>query len=287
MDETRDSLLKIVEKTPINDKLLSRPPFRYLYDVITEINTKYTILTLPTIDIENISKEQKVLFLESVIEQLGSIAKPSKIVAGLEVEETWEMLRLLSNKAESKKLAAETTKKLELKKSQEPKIKTTLDGSRSKSKDPDLKRSNSKENSKVKDSTSPYTKPPKKSGDIDNSASPKSRRKNSDSEKAGNQKIIEKGNSPKSPRKNSSKEIASIENSKQKKSVSKDSDDNTIQQAKISKKKVGDVINSDDKLFPVISKEKPNDFFPSDLLPKKNSFDNLQGKNFAFIDTNS
>lgn len=41
MDETVASTKKVltavVKKTPLNDKLLSRPPFRYLHDLIMEI----------------------------------------------------------------------------------------------------------------------------------------------------------------------------------------------------------------------------------------------------------
>ena len=36
---TRDTLGKIIKKPPLNDRLLSRPPFRFLHDVIMEVRT--------------------------------------------------------------------------------------------------------------------------------------------------------------------------------------------------------------------------------------------------------
>ncbi len=34
---TRDTLGKVIKKPPLNDKLLSRPPFKYLRDIILEV----------------------------------------------------------------------------------------------------------------------------------------------------------------------------------------------------------------------------------------------------------
>ena len=34
---TKSILAKIVSKTPLSDKLLSKPPFRYLHDLISEV----------------------------------------------------------------------------------------------------------------------------------------------------------------------------------------------------------------------------------------------------------
>ena len=38
LQRTRDTLGKIIKKPPLTDKLLSRPPFRYLHDIITEVS---------------------------------------------------------------------------------------------------------------------------------------------------------------------------------------------------------------------------------------------------------
>ena len=34
---TRDTLGKIIKKPPLSDKLLNRPPFRYMHDIISEV----------------------------------------------------------------------------------------------------------------------------------------------------------------------------------------------------------------------------------------------------------
>ena len=37
LQRTRDTLGKIIKKPPLTDKLLSRPPFRFIHDIITEV----------------------------------------------------------------------------------------------------------------------------------------------------------------------------------------------------------------------------------------------------------
>ena len=37
--KTQDSLGKIIKKPPMSDKLLKKPPFRFLHDIFTEVNT--------------------------------------------------------------------------------------------------------------------------------------------------------------------------------------------------------------------------------------------------------
>uniref|UniRef100_A0A8C3JJ51 TRAF3-interacting protein 1 N-terminal domain-containing protein n=1 Tax=Calidris pygmaea TaxID=425635 RepID=A0A8C3JJ51_9CHAR len=34
---TQESLGRVIRKPPLTDRLLSKPPFRYLHDVITEV----------------------------------------------------------------------------------------------------------------------------------------------------------------------------------------------------------------------------------------------------------
>ena len=144
MDQVKSNLSKLVDKTPINDKLLSRPRFRYLYDRITEINQKSNCFQLPAIDADNVSKEDKVEFLRAVIEQVGSevIAKPSKIVAGIEVENTWQLLNLIVFKVEKNRSDLEKDQK---------QLKNSL------SKEKVLKKSNSKEKKDVKTEKTPQS----------------------------------------------------------------------------------------------------------------------------------
>lgn len=35
--QTQESLGKVVKKVPLNDKLLGRPPFKFLHDIIKEV----------------------------------------------------------------------------------------------------------------------------------------------------------------------------------------------------------------------------------------------------------
>ncbi len=38
VQRTKETLGKVIKKPPITDKLLSRPPFRYLHDIIAEVS---------------------------------------------------------------------------------------------------------------------------------------------------------------------------------------------------------------------------------------------------------
>lgn len=43
---TRDTLGKIIKKPPLTDKLLARPPFRYIHDVISEVSREHEVFTI-------------------------------------------------------------------------------------------------------------------------------------------------------------------------------------------------------------------------------------------------
>ncbi|KAF7494683.1 TRAF3-interacting protein 1 [Sarcoptes scabiei] len=96
---------KIVKRPAITEKILSRPPFRFLFDLTTmTIKTTGYLRGLYTEDefnFENVNsnKETKMAFLDKLIEVIGLInpkfsldIKSSKIVSGVECEKTNKFL---------------------------------------------------------------------------------------------------------------------------------------------------------------------------------------------------
>eukprot|EP01135_Chromosphaera_perkinsii_P004074 Nk52_evm5s268 gene=Nk52_evmTU5s268 len=115
--KTKKALGEYIKKPPLTEKLLSKPPFRFLHDVITEtINATgfaeglYTAQELNSANIKE--KEAKIEFLSKIIKVVSICdgkelkVKPSKIVAGHEPEATNEFLQKLGkaikNGADSK-----------------------------------------------------------------------------------------------------------------------------------------------------------------------------------------
>lgn len=105
--KTQDTLGKIIKKPPLTDKLLAKPPFRFLHDIMTSVikTTGFMqgLFTEAELNSENVKdKDSKVAFLQKAIDMV-SIAtkkslsvKPSKIVAGHEPEKTNEFLQILA-----------------------------------------------------------------------------------------------------------------------------------------------------------------------------------------------
>ena len=108
--KTTDILSRVVKKAPLNHKLLSRPPFRYLHDVISEVisSTGFGkgLYNKEESNADNIKdKEAKVAYLTKMIDCVGLSANvyvkvnPLKIVAGLEPEDTNVFLQTLGKAA--------------------------------------------------------------------------------------------------------------------------------------------------------------------------------------------
>ena len=104
--ETRQMIESVVMKPRCSEKLLDRPPFRFVRDVIMSIGsaTGYCLQNFSEQEInsENVSdKEGKIAFLEKIIGYVQTTtgleieALPTKVVSGLECEKTRRFLQLL------------------------------------------------------------------------------------------------------------------------------------------------------------------------------------------------
>lgn len=109
----------LIQKPTLTDKLLERPPFKFLHDVITETinSTGYLkgYFTDDELDVEKASssKEFKLAFLQKLIDILNidgllNQVKPAKIVAGKESENTNFLLQKFASEAASHLLAIKT-----------------------------------------------------------------------------------------------------------------------------------------------------------------------------------
>jgi len=106
--QTQSSLGQFVKKPPLTEKLLNKPPFRFLHDVITAVITDTGALNGLFDDLEMSSenvkdKDAKVEYLTKLIDALSFSSgqtltvKPGKIVSGQEADKTNEMLQVLAN----------------------------------------------------------------------------------------------------------------------------------------------------------------------------------------------
>ncbi|XP_057375237.1 TRAF3-interacting protein 1-like [Daphnia carinata] len=113
IQRTQQKLGKYIQRPHLTDKLLKRPPFRFIHDIITAVINQYgifeNVFTKQELLSENIKeKEDKIAFLQKFISHLSSELgenlniKPSKIVAGIEAEKTNDLLQALALVLENK-----------------------------------------------------------------------------------------------------------------------------------------------------------------------------------------
>ena len=106
--KTQDTLGKIIKKPPLTEKLLTKPPFRFLHDIITEVirTTGFMkgLFTDEEMDSKNVtSKELKIAFLQKVITCVSMVTgqsiavRPNKVIAGHEPEHTNELLQEIAD----------------------------------------------------------------------------------------------------------------------------------------------------------------------------------------------
>lgn len=106
---TQQVLQSIIDKPKCTEKLLSKPPFRFLHDVILAVDNAKglgfeTILDAHEMDSSSLKdKTERTAFLDKVIElvkfrlSISSLdVRPKKIIAGLETDKTRHLLQLIA-----------------------------------------------------------------------------------------------------------------------------------------------------------------------------------------------
>ncbi|XP_018094405.1 TRAF3-interacting protein 1 isoform X2 [Xenopus laevis] len=151
---TLETLGKVIRKPPLTEKLLGKPPFRYLHDILTEVirttgffKGLYTDSELKSDNVKE--KDAKINFLQKAVDVIALVTgepltvKPARIVAGHEPEKTNELLqaigkccleKLSSNEAVRRVLAGEKPDS-RVKSNSKPQDKVSIDA-----KDKDRKR---------------------------------------------------------------------------------------------------------------------------------------------------
>ncbi|KAI2660862.1 TRAF3-interacting protein 1 [Labeo rohita] len=111
--KTQETLGKVIKKPPLTEKLLSKPPFRYLHDIFSEvIRTTGFMKGLygeAEMKSDNVKKAIDVVMLVSG-EPLA--AKPARIVAGHEPEKTNELLQVIAKCCLNKLSSDEAVKRV-------------------------------------------------------------------------------------------------------------------------------------------------------------------------------
>lgn len=105
--KTQESLGRVIKKPPLTEKLLSKPPFRYLHDILSEVirttgfmKGLYGEAEMKSDNVKD--KDSKIAFLQKTIDVVMLVsgeplsAKPARIVAGHEPEKTNELLQAIA-----------------------------------------------------------------------------------------------------------------------------------------------------------------------------------------------
>ncbi|CAN9497950.1 unnamed protein product [Ophioblennius macclurei] len=121
--KTQDTLGKVIKKTPLTEKLLSKPPFRYLHDIFNEVirTTGFLKGLYEENEMKSDSvkdKDSKIAFLQKAIDVVMLVtgeplaAKPARIVAGHEPEKTNELLQAIAKCCLNKMSSDEAVKRV-------------------------------------------------------------------------------------------------------------------------------------------------------------------------------
>uniref|UniRef100_A0A1A8PAL5 TRAF3-interacting protein 1 n=2 Tax=Nothobranchius rachovii TaxID=451742 RepID=A0A1A8PAL5_9TELE len=120
---TQDTLGKVIKKPPLTEKLLNKPPFRYLHDIFSEVirSTGFLKGLYEENEMKSDSvkeKDSKITFLQKAIDVVMLVtgeplaAKPARIVAGHEPEKTNELLQAIGKCCLNKLSSDEAVKRV-------------------------------------------------------------------------------------------------------------------------------------------------------------------------------
>ncbi|XP_050975000.1 TRAF3-interacting protein 1 isoform X1 [Labeo rohita] len=121
--KTQETLGKVIKKPPLTEKLLSKPPFRYLHDIFSEVirttgfmKGLYGEAEMKSDNVKD--KDSKIVFLQKAIDVVMLVsgeplaAKPARIVAGHEPEKTNELLQVIAKCCLNKLSSDEAVKRV-------------------------------------------------------------------------------------------------------------------------------------------------------------------------------
>lgn len=142
--KTQETLGKVIKKPPLTEKLLNKPPFRFLHDIFTEViratGFMKGLFSETEMKSENVKeKEAKMLFLQKAIDVVTMVSgeplsvKPARIVAGHEPEKTNELLQALARCCLNKMSSEDAVKKVLS--GEKPELKSKASTSKSQNKE--------------------------------------------------------------------------------------------------------------------------------------------------------
>lgn len=199
--KTQDTLGKFIKRPPLTEKLLNKPPFRFLHDIITEVVRSTGFLkdlyTAEEMDSANVKeKEAKINFLQKSIDVVGMISgqlsvRPVKIVAGHEPEKTNEFLQAIGTAILNKKSSTDAVKRVLAgekpgKESSDSKRRESKPGN--KDKDKERERSKEREKEKERDGERSRDKDKENDKERDRRKQGDSKRKESSSKTEGSER---------------------------------------------------------------------------------------------------
>ncbi|XP_045910004.1 TRAF3-interacting protein 1 isoform X1 [Micropterus dolomieu] len=141
--KTQDTLGKVIKKPPLTEKLLSKPPFRYLHDIFSEVirSTGFMkgLYGENEMKSDNVKdKDSKIVFLQKAIDVVMLVsgeplaAKPARIVAGHEPEKTNELLQAIAKCCLNKMSSDDAVKRVLAGEKVDPKTKASTSRSQDK-----------------------------------------------------------------------------------------------------------------------------------------------------------